>query len=345
MIDLAVGEPDFPVDNPVVEATCRSLKNGETRYGPVAGDPALRERLSTAFEGYGHRNIIVTNGAKQGLFEVFQAVCEPGREVIVPTPCWVSFTEQIRLAGGVPVPVPTAHHQLDLEAIAGAVTRRTAAILVNSPNNPTGAVYPHEDLHRVADICRQHGLWLISDEAYAFFVYGGKAFVSPFEFADIRARLVVVRSFSKTHALTGFRVGYVAAPEALIDRLSTLQGHLTGNVCTFAQQGALQALDTPDAVLAARLAAFEARCELAVEICGELFDLVAPEGAFYLFPGIGAHRDRFENDQALARHVLEAANVAVVPGRFLGAPNHIRISFAAGTDRLKEGLARMRAVL
>ena len=345
VIDLAVGEPDFDVDGPVVEATRRALRDGRTRYGPVAGNPDLRERLSEQFEGCGPDNIIVTNGAKQGLFETFQVVCDEGREVIVPTPCWVSFTHQVRLAGGVPVKVPTVHHQLDAAAIENAVTDRTAAVLVNSPNNPTGAVYDPGALARIAELCREKDLWLISDEAYAFFVYGSNEFVSPYVFPEIRSRLIVVRSFSKTFAMTGFRVGYVAAPEAVITRLTTLQGHVTGNVCTFAQEGALQALELSDDFLERRRAAYQERRDLAVSLCGGLFDLVEPAGAFYLFPDTARHRNRFEDDQALARHLLETANVAVVPGAFFGAPGHIRLSFAAGAERFAEGMARIRGVL
>lgn len=345
VIDLAVGEPDFAVDTPVVDATGQALKKGMTRYGPVAGLPDLRERLAAEFEGFGPRNIIVTNGAKQGLFEIFQVVCGEGREVIVPTPSWVSFEHQIRLAGGVPVPAATRRHQLDVDAMAEAVTQRTVAILINSPNNPTGAVYGRDDLARVAELCRQKDLWLISDEAYAAFVYGPNAFFSPFDFPEIRPQLIVVRSFSKTYAMTGFRIGYVAAAEEIIARLTTLQGHLTGNVCSFAQYGALGATELSGALLEERRSTYEARCRLAVGLCEPLFDLVPPQGAFYLFPRIDRYSGRFRDDRDLARHLLEAASVAVVPGEFFGAPGHVRISFAASDDRLRQGFERMRDVL
>ena len=180
VIDLAVGEPDFAVDADVATATTKALTEGHTRYGPVAGLPLLREKLAAEFEGYGPANILVTNGAKQGLFEVFQAICDPGREVIIPSPSWVSFQHQVRLAGGTPVMVDTIQHQLDPDAMAHAVTDRTVAILINSPNNPTGAVYERSALERIIDICRKNDLWLISDEAYAAFVYGDNAIHTPF---------------------------------------------------------------------------------------------------------------------------------------------------------------------
>jgi aspartate aminotransferase len=311
----------------------------------VAGIPALRNALAAEFEGYGSQNIIVTNGAKQGLFEIFQVICDPGREVIIPTPCWVSFEHQVKIAGGVPVLVPTKRHQLDVDAIAKAVNDRTVAILVNSPNNPTGAVYSSDALRRIAEICRQNDLWLISDEAYASFVYGEQPFFSSFAFPDIRPQLIVVRSFSKTYGMTGFRVGYVAAPKEMIDRLTTIQGHLTGNVCSFAQHGALAAAEVPASTLELRRLQYETRRDLAMNLCRDMMDVIEPEGAFYLFPNINRHQERFKGGLELARHLLETANVAVVPGEFFGAPGHIRISFATRADRLTQGLKRIKDLL
>jgi aspartate aminotransferase len=345
VIDLAVGQPDFVVDADVTTATAQALKNGHTRYGPVAGLPALRQKLAAEFQGYNPENILVTNGAKQGLFEVFQAICDPGREVIIPSPCWVSFQQQVRLAGGSPVMVDTIRHQIDTEAMARAVTDRTVAILINSPNNPTGAVYAPSALEHVIGICRQNDLWLISDEAYAGFVYGDKPFARLFDFPEIRSQLIVVRSFSKTYGMTGFRIGYVAAPEEMITRLTTVHGHLTGNVCTFAQYGALAAMDTPLAVLEGRRRQFQTRRDLAIQRAGKLFDLMVPEGAFYLFPSVERYRERFGDDKAFAHYLLENANVAVVPGAFFGAPGHIRISFATGAERLIQGFQRIEDVL
>jgi aspartate aminotransferase len=345
VIDLAVGEPEFAVDAPIVDATCHALENGVTRYGPVAGLPELRERLARDFEGCGPQHVIITNGAKQGLYEIFQVVCGEGREVIVPAPCWVSFEHQIRLAGGVPILVETRQHQLDVDAIEQVVTQRTAAILINSPNNPTGAVYDRRDIARVADLCHQKNLWLISDEAYSAFVYRPEVFVSPFSIPEIRSQLIVVRSFSKTYAMTGFRVGYVVAPEEVITRLTTFQGHLTGNVCSFAQYGAMQALDISETTLEDRRAGYEERCRLAVRLCKEIFDLIEPQGAFYLFPQLDRYQERFADDRDFARYLLEKANVAVVPGTFFGVPGHIRISFATSDDRLREGFARMKDAL
>jgi aspartate aminotransferase len=197
----------------------------------------------------------------------------------------------------------------------------------------------------VAELCRQNDLWLISDEAYAAFVYGPHPFVSPFDFPEIRSQLIVVRSFSKTFAMTGFRIGFVVASEEMIARLTTLQGHLTGNVCSFAQRGALEAMALPKTVIEERRSIYETRCRLAVELCTQLFDIIPPQGAFYLFPRIDRYLGRFRNDRDLARHLIEEAHVAVVPGEFFGAPNHVRLSFATSDDRLRQGFARMKEAL
>ena len=345
VIDLAVGEPDFGVDQDVIRATQQALNDGFTRYGPVAGLPALREKLAPEFPGYGPSNIIISNGAKQGLFLIFQAICDPGREVIIPSPCWVSFEHQIKLAGGAPVLVETINHQLDVQAIQNAVTDQTVAILINSPNNPTGAVYDKASIECIVDICLRNNLWLISDEAYASFVYRPREFVSPFAFDEIHPRLMVVRSFSKTYAMTGYRVGYVVAPEHMISRLTTLQGHLSGNICTFAQHGAVNASYQSTATIEKRRLIFELRRDAAVKRCEKLFDLIVPEGAFYLFPSIERYTDRFKDDQAFAHHLLEAANVAVIPGSSFGSPGHVRISFATRTEYLAQGFARIEDVL
>ena len=241
IINLAIGEPYEAPSAAVISATSVALQKGETRYGPVGGLPELRQAAAEQFEGYEAKNILITNGSKQALYTALQVLCDPEDQVVIPRPCWVSFCEQIRLAGAAPVLVDTVDHQLDCHAIEAAVNDRTKAIIINSPNNPTGAVYPRDDLEKLADLARTHDLYLISDEAYEAFVYDGLTHSSLFGFPRIRDRLIVVKSFSKTHCMTGFRVGYAAAPGEIITAMARLQSHLTGNVCTFAQHGALAA--------------------------------------------------------------------------------------------------------
>ena len=230
----------------IVSETASALQNGKTRYGPVSGLRELRQTLSGNFDGYDAENIIITNGSKQALYQAVQVLCDPVDEVIIPSPCWVSFSEQIKLAGAEPVLVDTRFHQLDGPAIERSINERTKAIIINSPNNPTGAVYGRKDLESIVKLAQAHDLFLISDEAYEIFVYDGLKHISLFDFPEVRKRLIVARSFSKTHCMTGFRIGYAVAPREIIRAMSRLQSHLTGNVCTFAQYGALAAtrLDT-----------------------------------------------------------------------------------------------------
>jgi aspartate aminotransferase len=345
IISLAVGEPEFETPAPVIEATGRALASQATRYGPVAGLEALRIKLAKSFEGYGPENIIVTNGAKQALYALFQILCNPGDEVIVPRPCWVSFTEQIKLAGGRPVLVDTANQLLDPQAVAQAVTDRTRIILINTPNNPTGAVYSAETLAEVIRIADSRGLYLIADEAYRAFTFDDLECRRLFDLARDRQRLITVRSFSKTYSMTGFRVGYVAGPAPVVGSLQKFQSHLCGNVCTFAQHGALAALHMDQAVLDERRNILRSRRNLAFALARELFECVEPGGAFYLFPDVTPYLRPRETSEDLAMRLLDKAGVAVVPGEAFHWPGHLRISFGANESDLQAGFERIKHAL
>ena len=249
IVDLAVGEPHLDTPVQVIEATKRALDTGMTRYGTVSGVKELKLNLAQHFDGYDANNIIISNGSKQCLFSIFQILCNPSDEVIIPRPYWVSFPQQVIIAGGKPIFVDTRHHQLDCEGIEKALSARTRAILINSPNNPTGAVYPGKELEKIARLALAHDLYIISDEAYGMFVYDHMNTGSLFDFKMIRDRLIVIRSFSKAYSMTGFRIGYMAAPADIIGAVNKLQSHLSGNVCTFAQNGALAALALDDSML------------------------------------------------------------------------------------------------
>lgn len=345
IINFAVGEPEYATPGEIVAATQAALAKGHTRYGPVAGIGALRSALAGGFDGCGPDNILIANGSKQILYAVFQVLLNPGDEVILPNPHWVSFSQQIRLAGAKPVTVETRGHQLDCEAIAAAVTPKTRVILVNSPNNPTGAVYPPPDLARIARLACDHDLWIIADEAYEFFLYDGLENQSLFSFEEIRDRLIVVRSFSKSFSMTGFRIGYAAGPGHLIQALAKLQSHLTGNVCTFAQHGALAALELSPAVIQKWQNELEEKRNIAHGYASKLFDCIRPQGAFYLFPDISAHLRDGQSAEDFSAFLLEKTGVAVVPGEAFGAERHIRISFAVPKKMLVEGFERMTRVL
>ena len=345
IINFAVGEPESETPEHIRQAVKAALDRGETRYGPVSGIHELRLKLAGQFAGYGPENILVANGSKHVLYSLFQVICNPGDEVIIPSPYWVSFSQQVILAGGKPVLVNTKNHQLDCEAMEKAVTTKTVAILVNSPNNPTGAVYPKSDLKRIADLAIKHDLWLISDEAYEFFLYDNLHFETLFAFENIRDRVIVVKSFSKSYSMTGFRIGYAAGPKELIAAMSKLQSHETGNVCTFAQHGALSALSTDPAVIAQWQKEMEKKRDMAYEYTSALFDCIRPQGAFYLFPDISKYLQKGETDEDFSAYLLEHAGVAVVPGQAFGQEKHIRISYAVSETLLKKGFEQISAAL
>ena len=345
VIDLAVGEPHLSTPAEVIEATKQALDDGMTRYGTVSGLQELKSGLARQFEGYDDGNIIISNGSKQCLFSIFQVICNPGDEVIIPRPYWVSFPQQVIIAGGKPVFVDTRNHQLDCEAIERAISPKTRALLINSPNNPTGAVYPGKELEKIARLALEHNLYIISDEAYGLFVYDGIKAGSLFDVKIIRDRLVVMRSFSKAYNMTGFRIGYMAAASEIITAVGRLQSHLTGNVCTFAQHGALAALDMDESTLAGWRHELEEKRDYAYGRANRLFGCTKPQGAFYLFPDVLEHLKNGMTAVDLAAHLLENYGVAVVPGEAFGMPGHIRISYAVSEANLVSGFDKIAEAL
>jgi len=291
--------------------------------------------------------VLVANGSKQILYLLFQALCDPGDEVIVLKPYWVTFPEGIKLAGGVPVFVDTKDHQPDLEAIRAAITPRTKAILVNSPNNPTGAVYSKADLTAIGQLAVEHQIYVISDEAYEGLVYDQAKHISMASLDPAFEPWVLTsQTFSKSYCMTGFRVGYLVAPVEMIKVINRMHSHLTGNVCTFAQYGAVAALQMDSAIMREMQHTFQKRFELAYPLCTEIFDCIKPEGAFYLFADASRYiGERFADDDALAEYLLEVAQVAVVPGSAFGAPGHLRISFSTSEQAIEEGFARIKKAL
>ena len=345
IIDLAVGEYPVPAPAAVVAETQAALSQGRTRYGPVAGLPALRDRLASRHTAAAE-NVIITNGAKQALFTIFQAICNPGGEVIIPTPCWVSFPQMVRLAGGRPVMVPCGpDHQLDIHGIREAVSENTCAILINTPNNPTGAVYLPSDMKALAETAADRGIVLISDETYADLVYDDRRHCSVSSLTETADHVILVGSFSKSYAMTGFRVGYAVAPAPLITAMTVIQSHACGNVCTFAQHGALAALSlSPEHLLNLRVS-LETRRDMALAVIQKTMPCTPPQGAFYLFPEVSKYLPRGGSASGFCTDMLQRAGVALVPGEAFGAPSHIRLSFAVDVKDLNEGLERMMAHL
>ena len=345
IIDFAVGEPQFDTPSEIIESTQKALAEKNTRYGPIGGLPQLQARLAAQFSGYDADNILISNGSKQALFMIFQVICDPLNEVIIPTPFWVSFAEQVKMAGGRPIFVPTKDHQLDCEEIERAITHKTKAILINSPNNPTGAVYSALDLKKVAGLSMDHDLFIVADEAYDAFVYDDITHCSMHDIENISNQTIVTRSFSKNYSMTGFRVGYVAASKTIIAAISKLQSHLSGNVCTFAQYGALTALSLDESFLSTWRSELQRKRDIAYQYVTKLFGCVKPQGAFYLFPDVSIHLKDDETSGRLTERLLEKANVAVVPGEAFGMANHLRISFAVSEENLRRGFEQISEVL
>ena len=352
VIDFGAGEPDFGSPRPVVEAARQALADGFTRYTPATGIPRLKEALAARYARiYGApwstRDVAVTVGAKGALFELALALFESGDEVVLPSPCWVSFPEQIRFAGARPVTVPTDAadgFQIRAEPLLEAATARTRAILVNSPSNPTGGVIGADDMRRLVEGCAERGIVLVSDETYERFVYDGEHASAARHAAEHPETVVVVGSFSKTYAMTGWRIGYLFAPPPILSAVANIQSHATSNPTSFAMVGAVAALEEAEPVVEEMIAEYRARRELLVPRLDGLPGVFCrpPAGAFYAFPEVascyGPGRD---GSIAFAEALLDEAGVAVVPGAAFGNDAHVRISFACSRDQLVRGLARI----
>jgi aspartate aminotransferase len=339
-----------------VEAARRALTDGFTRYTPGSGTPELRAALAELHRRrYGSpwtpAQTVITVGGKAALLEVALALFQEGQEVVLPSPCWVTFPEQIAFAGAKPVMVPTSREdgfRIHAGPLLAAVTDRTRAILVNSPSNPTGGIITAEDLRQIVTFAAERGLIVVSDETYERFVYTGTHASAASLAAEFPDTVVVIGSFSKTYAMTGWRVGYVLGPQPIIRAVEKIQSHATSNPTSFAMVGALEALDKAEADVEVMIAEYRARREMLVERLNRLpgFECRPPDGAFYAFPHVAAcYRPGRQGSVALAEFLMEEARVVVVPGAAFGADDHIRLSFACSRATLADGMDRMAAVL
>lgn len=352
VIGFLEGEPDLPVPAPVLKATQDALRAGDTRYSRSAGLPELKAAIARKLKDENGvtadpQDVLVTNGAKQAVYELLQALCDPGDEVIVPAPYWVTFPEAVQLAGAKPAFVPPGPGMsLNVEAVNKAWSPRTRAVIVNSPNNPSGAVFGAEELGAVVELAASRDAVVISDEAYEGLVYDG-AHVSPASLGEHGASAVVtVQTFSKSFGMTGYRVGCAAGPRELIAATARLHGHVTGNVCTFAQRGALAALGLGRAHRESWRAEHRKRRDLAFQLASKVFDVTKPTGGLFLFADARRHFGPGREDSAaLASYLLREAGVAVVPGSACGLEGFLRISFSTSEAKLREGFARLEKAL
>ena len=359
VIGFGAGEPDFPTPDTIVavaEEACRLPSNHH--YTATAGLAELREaivektRRDSGLEVTASQ-VVVTNGAKQAVYETFMALLDPGDEVLVPAPYWTTYPEAIALAGGVPVAVETEEStgfHLTVEALEQAVTAATKVLLFVSPNNPTGAVSTPEEVREIGRWATERGLWVVTDEIYEHLVYGGRTFTSmPAVVPELADRCVVINGVAKTYAMTGWRVGWLVAPADVAAAISNLQSHSCGNVSNVAQQAALAALAGGLGAVAAMREVFDRRRLTMHRMLSECEGVtcVEPEGAFYAFPSVTGLYGRRLGDTLVrsSLDVVEAAitqvRVAVVPGEAFGAPGYLRLSYALSDEALAEGVSRL----
>ena len=359
VIGFGAGEPDFPTPDYIVEAAaaaCRDPKNH--KYSPAGGLPDLKEAIAakTARDSgleAAPSQVLVSNGGKQAVFNAVSAIVDPGDEVLLPAPYWLTYPEPVALSGGVTVPVPAGASQgyrVTVEQLEAARTPRTKALIFTSPSNPTGAVYPEAEIAAIGRWAAEHGVWVIADEIYEHLVYGDDRHHSlPVLVPEVLDTCIVVNGVAKTYAMTGWRVGWMIGPPDVVKAALALQSHTTANVCNVAQAAALAAVSGPlDAVAEMRSHFDRRRRRMHEMLCG-IDGVVCPEpqGAFYAFPDMAGVLGRDLGGTApattleLARILLEQAKVAVVPGEVFGAPGGIRLSFALADDDLVEGVGRI----
>ncbi len=358
VVDFGPGEPDFATPARVSRAGIRAIEQGYTKYTNALGLKALREGIATRYNSrygthIGVEHVIAGTGGKQELFNLILAMVDTGDEVIIPSPYWVSFPDQVQFAGGRPVFAPTDpknRFRPTLASIASVATEHTRGVIVNSPHNPTGAVIEEAELGKIVEWCAARDIFLLFDETYEFFTYGDHRHASAIRWFDEYPETVaVVNSMSKTFAMTGWRLGYAVAHPTLINAVGKIQSHSTTNPSSISQAAAIEALGSDPSVVQAMHDAYSERRAFLVPALNAIdgFYCADPDGAFYLFPDVSAFfgRGDIHDSNAFATYLLDEARVAVVPGTAFGADGYVRISYATSMERLREGVARIeRAV-
>lgn len=346
---FSAGEPDFDTPAHIKAAAAKALDEGKTKYGPAAGEPKLREAIAHKLKtdnglDYKAENVIVTNGGKHSLYNLIVALIDPGDEVIIPAPYWLSYPEMVTLVGGKSVIVETdasTGYKITPEQLKKAITPKTKLFILNSPSNPTGMVYTPEEIKALAKVIVDADILVVSDEIYEKILYDGAEHISIGSLGqEIFSRTLISNGFAKGYSMTGWRLGYLAGPVEIIKAASTIQGHSTSNVCTFAQYGAIAALESSQDCVEEMRQAFAKRRQVMFERLNAIPGLSCPkpDGAFYLFPDIsktGLKSLEFCNA------LLEAHQVAVIPGVAFGADNNIRLSYATDMATIEKGMDRL----
>ncbi len=361
VISLSIGEPDFGTPGHIVDEAKIALDNGATKYTAAPGIPQLRAAVANTIarthelEGITGEHVIISSGAKHSIYNAFMAILDPGDEVIIPTPYWLSYPVIVTLASGIPVFVPTTLEErfvLSPDKLRAAITRRTRMIILNNPSNPTGTVYNRKELKALYDVIMDYpNIMVLSDDIYGRLIYGNAKFCSGAAFSDeARKRTIVIDGVSKCYAMTGWRIGFAVARRRVIKAMSHIQSHTTSNPTTVSQMAALQALNGPQEPVEAMRHQFGLRRAFMLKQLGLVpgFEFHQPRGAFYVLPRITQllgkmtpAGDLLRNDVDLANYLLDTALVALVPGTPFGAPGHIRLSYALNTERIERAIMRI----
>ena len=346
---LSTGEPDFDTPEHIKAAAKEALDAGKTKYGPVAGEPQLKAAIARKLQSdnnlnYQPENILVTNGGKHSLYNLMMAAIEPGDEVIIPAPYWLSYPEMVKLASGKPVIVRTdasTGYKITPEQLTRAITPKTKLFVLNSPSNPTGMVYTPAELKALAEVIVDRDILVVADEIYEKIIYDGAQHVSIGSLGkEIFDRTLISSGFAKAYSMTGWRIGYLAGPVELIKATSTIQGHSTSNVCTFAQYGAISALESSQESVEKMRQAFAQRRQVIFELLDAVpgISCIKPDGAFYMFVNISKTG---MNSLEFCDAFLEQQQVAVIPGIAFGADDHIRLSYATDLGTIKKAVERL----
>jgi aspartate aminotransferase len=354
VIGLGAGEPDFNTPQHIIDAAVISMNEGHTKYTPAAGLQGLKEEIAKKFKrdqgiDYALNEIIVGCGAKHALYTLFQVLLDEEDEVIIPTPYWVSYPEQVKLAGGVPVYVEGSEendYKITPEQLKQVITEKTKAVIINSPSNPTGMLYSQAELEALGEVCLQKNILIVSDEIYEKLIYGENKHVSIAQISpELRKQTIIINGVSKSHSMTGWRIGYAAGNQEIIKAMTNLASHSTSNPTTTAQYGAIAAYSGSQEPVEEMRKAFENRLN---QIYGKLIDIpgvtcIKPQGAFYLFPNVkkAAELTGFSSVDEFSAALLEDAMVAVVPGSGFGAPDNLRLSYATSLELLEAAIERI----
>ncbi|MEZ0325824.1 MAG: pyridoxal phosphate-dependent aminotransferase [Fimbriimonas sp.] len=357
VVSLAAGEPDFSTPEPICKAAIQAIEQGFTRYTPSSGTKDLKEAIAGKLErennlAYKPDQIVVSCGAKHSVYNALQVLVNPGDEVILLAPYWMTYAEQVILAGGTPVQIATeAENDFvpSYDQLKEAISPKTKVLILNAPGNPTGAILPRENLKQIAALAIRHGFWVVADEIYERLVYDGFKQDSIASLGrDIMDQTVTIGGCSKSYAMTGWRIGFAAAPVPVAKAMANLQDQVTSNPTSFAQKGATAAFNLPPDAIEAMRAEFEARRNLIVGLLRDIegVNVRKPGGAFYVFPDVSAFLGPdMPSDIQLAEHLLEEAQVATVPGSVFMGKGHLRLSYAASRHDIERGVARIADVL